>query len=75
MYQDLLAIERKLDWTMTRKKVEIQESLTRTPTVSRCHRLTRLLICLHRQHVFYVYSSTTQRRHRYGRLAAKRWPI
>ena len=33
MYQDLLQMERKLDWTMTRKKVEVQDALVRTPTV------------------------------------------
>ncbi|CAK5273926.1 unnamed protein product [Mycena citricolor] len=33
MYQDLLAMERKLDWTMTRKKAEIQDALVRTPNV------------------------------------------
>lgn len=33
MYQDLLAMERKLDWTMMRKKAEIQDALVRTPTV------------------------------------------
>jgi len=35
MYQDLLEMERKLDWTMTRKRVEVQDALARTPTVSR----------------------------------------
>ncbi|KAK0197359.1 BAR-domain-containing protein [Armillaria mellea] len=39
MYQDLLEMERKLDWTMTRKKVEIQDSLARNPTTSRTLRL------------------------------------
>lgn len=34
MYQDLLEMERKLDWTMTRKRVEVQDALGRTPTVS-----------------------------------------
>jgi len=33
MYQSLLEMERKLDWTMTRKKVEVQDALSRTPTV------------------------------------------
>ena len=33
MYQDLLEMERKLDWTMMRKKVEIQDTLARNPTV------------------------------------------
>jgi SWI/SNF-related matrix-associated actin-dependent regulator of chromatin subfamily D len=33
MYQDLLGMERKLDWTMIRKKAEIQDALVRTPTV------------------------------------------
>jgi len=34
MYQDLLEMERKLDWTMMRKRVEVQDALGRTPTVS-----------------------------------------
>ncbi len=34
MYQDLLEMERKLDWTMTRKRVEVQDAMARTPTVS-----------------------------------------
>ncbi|KAJ7050510.1 SWI/SNF complex protein [Mycena amicta] len=34
MYQDLLAMERKLDWTMMRKKAEIQDTLARTPPES-----------------------------------------
>lgn len=33
MYQSLLDMERKLDWTMTRKKVEVQDALSRVPTV------------------------------------------
>lgn len=34
MYQDLLEMERRLDWTMMRKKVEVQDALTRNPTVA-----------------------------------------
>lgn len=33
MYQDLLNMERKLDWTMTRKRVEVQDALGRPMTV------------------------------------------
>jgi len=33
MYQSLLDTERKLDWTMTRKKFEVQDALSRTPVV------------------------------------------
>jgi len=33
MYQDLLEMERKLDWSMMRKKAEIQDALLKTPTV------------------------------------------
>lgn len=33
MYQDLLEMERKLDWTTMRKKVEVQDALARHPTV------------------------------------------
>ncbi|KAJ7589515.1 SWI/SNF complex protein [Mycena floridula] len=36
MYQSLLDMERKLDWTMTRKRVEIQDTLARIPTVRHC---------------------------------------
>ncbi|KAJ7634200.1 SWI/SNF complex 60 kDa subunit [Mycena polygramma] len=39
MYQDLLGMERKLDWTMTRKKAEIQDALVRTQTTTRTLRL------------------------------------
>ncbi|KAF9040092.1 SWI/SNF complex protein [Panaeolus papilionaceus] len=39
MYQDLVEMERKLDWTMTRKRAEIQDALTRTPTTTRTLRL------------------------------------
>jgi hypothetical protein len=33
MYQDLQEMERRLDWTMTRKKVEVQDALGRSMTV------------------------------------------
>ena len=33
MYQDLLEMERKLDWTMMRKRVEVQDALGRIPSV------------------------------------------
>ncbi|KAK7469181.1 SWI/SNF and RSC complex subunit Ssr3 [Stygiomarasmius scandens] len=39
MYQSLLDMERKLDWTMTRKRVEIQDALSRNPTTTRTLRL------------------------------------
>ncbi|KAJ7126563.1 SWI/SNF complex protein [Mycena crocata] len=39
MYQDLLEMERKLDWTMTRKKAEIQDALVRTPMTTRMLRI------------------------------------
>ncbi|KIY48606.1 SWI/SNF complex 60 kDa subunit [Fistulina hepatica ATCC 64428] len=39
MYTSLLEMERKLDWTMTRKKVEIQDALMRNPTTTRTLRL------------------------------------
>ncbi|RDB17579.1 SWI/SNF and RSC complexes subunit ssr3 [Hypsizygus marmoreus] len=39
MYQDLLEMERKLDWTMMRKKVEIQDALARNPTTTRTLRI------------------------------------
>ena len=34
MYQDLLEMERRLDWTMMRKRMEVQDALGRVPTVS-----------------------------------------
>jgi SWI/SNF-related matrix-associated actin-dependent regulator of chromatin subfamily D len=34
MYQDLLNMEKKLDWTMTRKRVEVQDTLGRPMSVS-----------------------------------------
>ncbi|KAG6830135.1 hypothetical protein H0H92_001999 [Tricholoma furcatifolium] len=39
MYQDLLDMERKLDWTMMRKRSEIQDALTRNPTTTRTLRI------------------------------------
>lgn len=33
MYQDLVEMERQLDWTVSRKKVEVQDALGRTMTV------------------------------------------
>lgn len=39
MYQDLVETERKLDWTMMRKKVEVQDALARNPTTTRTLRL------------------------------------
>ena len=39
MYRDLLQMERKLDWTMTRKRVEVHDALQRIIPVSfrRCY--------------------------------------
>ena len=34
MYRDLLQMERKLDWTMTRKRVEVHDALQRIVPVS-----------------------------------------
>ena len=34
MYQDLINMERKLDWTITRKRTEVQDALSRPMTVS-----------------------------------------
>ncbi|PPQ81123.1 hypothetical protein CVT26_011233 [Gymnopilus dilepis] len=39
MYQDLLEMERKLDWTMTRKRMEVQDAIGRTPTTTRTLRI------------------------------------
>ncbi|KAG8215419.1 SWI/SNF complex 60 kDa subunit [Butyriboletus roseoflavus] len=39
MYQGLLEMEKKLDWTMTRKRVEVQDALARNPTTTRTLRV------------------------------------
>ncbi|KZT25067.1 SWI/SNF complex protein [Neolentinus lepideus HHB14362 ss-1] len=39
MYQDLLDMEKRLDWTMTRKRVEVQDALGRPVTTTRTLRL------------------------------------
>ena len=33
MYRDLVEMEKRLDWTMTRKRVEVQDALGRVMTV------------------------------------------
>jgi SWI/SNF-related matrix-associated actin-dependent regulator of chromatin subfamily D len=33
MYQDLVDMERKLDWTVMRKKVEIEDAISKVPPV------------------------------------------
>ncbi|KAJ3743180.1 SWI/SNF complex 60 kDa subunit [Lentinula detonsa] len=39
MYQSLLEMERKLDWTITRKRMEIQDTLSRNPATTRTLRI------------------------------------
>ncbi|TEB33685.1 SWI/SNF complex 60 kDa subunit [Coprinellus micaceus] len=39
MYQELLETERRLDWTMTRKRIEVQDALSRTPSTTRTLRI------------------------------------
>ncbi|KAI0826100.1 SWI/SNF complex 60 kDa subunit [Irpex lacteus] len=39
MYQDLLNMEKRLDWTMTRKRVEIQDTLGRPMSTNRTLRI------------------------------------
>ncbi|KIK65065.1 hypothetical protein GYMLUDRAFT_220324 [Collybiopsis luxurians FD-317 M1] len=39
MYQSLLEMERKLDWTITRKRMEIQDTLSRNPPTTRTLRI------------------------------------
>jgi hypothetical protein len=59
MYQDLLEMERKLDWTVTRKKVEVQDALARSPTVSNFHQVCALRfdhVYMFRQPEHYGYS-------------------
>jgi hypothetical protein len=72
MYQDLLEMERRLDWTMMRKKVEVQDALTRNPTVSCFMVLSFVDACLmnwSRQRGRCEYFSATQCQDNSGRLA------
>jgi SWI/SNF-related matrix-associated actin-dependent regulator of chromatin subfamily D len=39
MYQELLEMERKLDWTTMKKRAEVQDTLSRHPTTTRTLRL------------------------------------
>ncbi|KAH7096157.1 SWI/SNF complex 60 kDa subunit [Auriculariales sp. MPI-PUGE-AT-0066] len=39
MYQQLVDMERKLDWTMTRKQAEISDALSKTPSTTRTLRI------------------------------------
>lgn len=39
MYQDLVNMERKLDWTITRKRTEVQDALARPMTTTRTLRI------------------------------------
>jgi len=39
MYQDLIEMERKLDWTMMRKKVEIEDAMAKVSPVTRTLRI------------------------------------
>ncbi|EIW74788.1 SWI/SNF complex 60 kDa subunit [Coniophora puteana RWD-64-598 SS2] len=39
MYRDLVEMERKLDWTISRKRVEIQDALARSPSTTRTLRI------------------------------------
>ena len=64
MYQELLEMERKLDWTMMRKKVEIEDALTRVQPV-RHSALLASQRCFHipdmsRYHERSGYSSATR---------------
>ena len=59
MYQDLLEMERKLDWTMMRKRVEVQDALGRTPNVRflckiNCYTSTFVLHAEYLLHVTFV---------------------
>jgi len=55
MYQDLLDMERRLDWTMVRKKVEVQDALARNPTV---RSLYFSLFSLGSPHILYQIQTT-----------------
>ena len=51
MYQELLEMERKLDWTVMRKKVEIEDALARVqpvrrPWLSPSFDLLTMLVCV-----------------------------
>ena len=45
MYRDLLQMERKLDWTMTRKRVEVHDALQRIMPVSSAALCVRQSCC------------------------------
>lgn len=76
MYQDLLDMERKLDWNMMRKRVEVQDALSRTPTVrlARIYLLrgARLILCNARLHEPCVSSSTIRLQINSGRQEQRR---
>lgn len=57
LYMDLLAMEKKLDWTMTRKRVEVQDTLGRPMTVS------TLTSSYHLLHVLSGFSVLTSVQH------------
>lgn len=46
MYSDLLDMERRFDWTITRKRVEVQDALQRViPVRGQCSLLEPLTDC------------------------------
>src|ERR1700733_4860450 len=70
MYHDLQEMERRLDWTMMRKKVEVQDALTRNPTVVILPSpFDASLTNWARQRGPYACFLATQYRDSYGRLA------
>jgi SWI/SNF-related matrix-associated actin-dependent regulator of chromatin subfamily D len=42
MYQDLVNMEKNLDWTITRKRSEVQDAMTRPLTVSITSRIVHV---------------------------------
>ena len=70
MYQDLLEMERKLDWTMMRKKVEIEDALTRIQPVRQLNSLHFWIrfshSCVSRYHGRSGYFSATRFPAKYG---------
>lgn len=68
MYNDLLESERKLDWTMARKRIEITDALTKTIKVIPVTTLTYITSLISLQMAGSQDAESV--RHPYGRRSA-----
>jgi hypothetical protein len=69
MYQDLVEMEKKLDWTIMRKKAEVQDALGRTASVSVNFLLRGYQkVILRRLHAHYAFSYPIQSLDKHGSL-------